>query len=308
LNEWRGADVTMRSLRELRELKPTSGPLASNPNEKSPSKRRNTKDWARAVFADDVGNGTPYEAFVAAAMRHAGDARFGPGSGPAERNMKRHTAERKPNKQQRSEDNTSEKKSDKQRVKYKHRVGGSASNPAKKEGRNRNKSKRSARSVPFADDAFFEDCNPHGASGDTTHKGTFSKRNRYAYSDSEADGAAFWEAFAKAARKQSGFGFGFGFDGFGDGYQYTEFQEKAHRPGSNPGSNSTRHTNSCPHRATLGIASGLVLTEKALKGALRESAMRWHPDVHSGDDKAAAEFEFKKAYDAYDALKNELGR
>ena len=38
------------------------------------SKRRWARDWASAVFADDVGDGASYEAFVAEALRHAAAA------------------------------------------------------------------------------------------------------------------------------------------------------------------------------------------------------------------------------------------
>jgi DnaJ-class molecular chaperone len=40
-----------------------------------------------------------------------------------------------------------------------------------------------------------------------------------------------------------------------------------------------------------------------LKSSLRAAAMKWHPDRHAGAAaKRDAEAEFKKCYDAYDAL------
>lgn len=39
-----------------------------------------------------------------------------------------------------------------------------------------------------------------------------------------------------------------------------------------------------------------------LKLALRAQAMKWHPDKHDGEGKAVAEANFKRAYDAYEAL------
>jgi hypothetical protein len=64
----------------------------------------------------------------------------------------------------------------------------------------------------------------------------------------------------------------------------------------------------CPDRAALGISPTAPLSEKVLKESLRTQAMKWHPDRHNGaEEKKKAEVNFKRVYDAYDALKQRVG-
>ena len=49
----------------------------------------------------------------------------------------------------------------------------------------------------------------------------------------------------------------------------------------------------CPDCSVLGIAPGLVLTEKMLKDSLRTQAMKWHPDKYPAEEKAAAELSLR---------------
>ena len=59
----------------------------------------------------------------------------------------------------------------------------------------------------------------------------------------------------------------------------------------------------CEHCETLGLRPNAFVTWDALKTALREQAVKWHPDRHAKDgDKSSAEIRFKRVYDAYDAL------
>jgi hypothetical protein len=143
LRAWRGADVTLRELRELRELEDGGG-----------SKRRWARDWASAVFADDVGDGASYEAFVAEALRH-GDGRRGPGSGPrpneaeADTRRARHSSKKKAAGRTAAEGTRAGSGAPKgggtRGVKYKHRRGDDRVRPEKK-----NASKRDARLATVA--------------------------------------------------------------------------------------------------------------------------------------------------------------
>ncbi len=51
---------------------------------------------------------------------------------------------------------------------------------------------------------------------------------------------------------------------------------------------------------TLGV--GRSATEKEIKTAYRKMARKWHPDLHPGKDKAAAEEKFKQINEAYEVL------
>ena len=53
---------------------------------------------------------------------------------------------------------------------------------------------------------------------------------------------------------------------------------------------------------------GREATEDEIKKAYRKLAMKWHPDRHNGaEEKKKAEVNFKRVYDAYDALKQRVG-
>ena len=55
----------------------------------------------------------------------------------------------------------------------------------------------------------------------------------------------------------------------------------------------------------LGVARGEQATEAEIKTAYKKSALRWHPDRHSGGseaDRKKAEDTFKKVNDAYELL------
>lgn len=161
LRAWRGADVTPR---ELRELKDGGG-----------SKRRWARDWASAVFADDVGDGASYEAFVAEALRH-GDGRRGPGSGPASDTGADTRRARREKSVRRAGGSGAPKGGGTRGVKYKHRRGDAKSSRRRETSRRR----RGARDDDFADDPV-EWHEEHACD--------------------EAD--AFWRAFLRAARGTS---------------------------------------------------------------------------------------------------------
>lgn len=294
LNEWRGADVTLKQLRELRELRPHGGSAAPN-NGSNSSKRRWARDWASSLGSDDVGDGQSYESFVAQALQHAGDPRYGPGSGP-----------RQPKQQGTGSTRGGPKKEKKETsVKYKHRRGGSSSNPKKNQRSPFQMSKRWEEDDFFSDFSYTEGDAYHGTRRSGKRNNRNTRNNRYGHLDSGEDSDAFWAAFERAMRRDgfnefSGFG---GFDGFYEGYQQTSYRSNSSH------STEFKETSlpSCPFRATLGIEPGAELDEKGLKLALRQSAMKWHPDRHPSIDKPNAEVEFKKCYDAYEALSNRIG-
>ena len=157
----RRGDVTPR---ELRELKDGGG-----------SKRRWARDWASAVFADDVGDGASYEAFVAEALRH-GDGRRGPGSGPASDTGADTRRARREKSVRRAGGSGAPKGGGTRGVKYKHRRGDAKSSRRRETSRRR----RGARDDDFADDPV-EWHEEHACD--------------------EAD--AFWRAFLRAARGTS---------------------------------------------------------------------------------------------------------
>jgi hypothetical protein len=177
LRAWRGADVTLRELRELRELEDGGG-----------SKRRWARDWASAVFADDVGDGASYEAFVAEALRH-GDGRRGPGSGPslneaeADTRRARHSSKKKAAGRTAAEGTRAGSGAPKgggtRGVKYKHRRGDDRVRPEKKNASKARRSSRHRRDSLRDDDAA-----------------SFDWREELR----ELDADAFWSAFLRAAR------------------------------------------------------------------------------------------------------------
>lgn len=57
---------------------------------------------------------------------------------------------------------------------------------------------------------------------------------------------------------------------------------------------------------TLGVERGA--TEKEIKTAYRKLARKWHPDLHSGDDKQKAEEKFKQINEAYEVLSDQEKR
>lgn len=56
----------------------------------------------------------------------------------------------------------------------------------------------------------------------------------------------------------------------------------------------------------LGLSPIQPLTALSLKDAFRESAKRWHPDLHQQSQKASAEVQFKKAQLSYQFLQSVL--
>ena len=279
LRAWRGADVTLRELRELRELEDGGG-----------SKRRWARDWASAVFADDVGDGASYEAFVAEALRH-GDGRRGPGSGPslneaeADTRRARHSSKNKAAGRTAAEGTRAGSGAPKgggtRGVKYKHRRGDDRVRPEKKNASKARRSSRHRRDSLRDDDAASFDWH--------------TERE-------ELDADAFWSAFLRAARarKKHAPGANEHGRGFGDDFRRGSFDDVFFgRP--------SRDAFSCPDRVALGIAPGAALDMITLKSSLRAAAMKWHPDRHAGAAaKRDAEAEFKKCYDAYDALVKRL--
>ena len=277
LRAWRGADVTPR---ELRELKDGGG-----------SKRRWARDWASAVFADDVGDGASYEAFVAEALRH-GDGRRGPGSGPASDTGADTRRARREKSVRRAGGSGAPKGGGTRGVKYKHRRGDAKSSRRRKTSRRR----RGARDDDFADDPV-EWHEEHACD--------------------EAD--AFWRAFLRAARGTSRVGArksandrgDRGTDrreGFERSFRFEDFARARARSsetfrGGDDDDRSRDAFVTCPDRSALGIAPGVALDKTLLKSSLRAAAMKWHPDRHAGAAaKRDAEAAFKKCYDAYDAL------
>ena len=277
LRAWRGADVTPR---ELRELKDGGG-----------SKRRWARDWASAVFADDVGDGASYEAFVAEALRH-GDGRRGPGSGPASDTGADTRRARREKSVRRAGGSGAPKGGGTRGVKYKHRRGGAGSSRRRGTSRRR----RGARDDDFADDPV-EWHEEHACD--------------------EAD--AFWRAFLRAARGTSRVGArksandrgDRGTDrreGFERSFRFEDFARARARAsetirGGDDDDRSRDDFVTCPDRSALGIAPGAALNKTLLKSSLRAAAMKWHPDRHAGAAaKRDAEAAFKKCYDAYDAL------
>jgi hypothetical protein len=267
--------VTLRELRELRELEDGGG-----------SKRRWARDWASAVFADDVGDGASYEAFVAEALRH-GDGRRGPGSGPslneaeADTRRARHSSKKKAAGRTAAEGTRAGSGAPKgggtRGVKYKHRRGDDRVRPEKKNASKARRSSRHRRDSLRDDDAA-----------------SFDWREEFG----ELDADAFWSAFLRAARarKKHAPGANEHGRGFGDDFPRGSFDDVFFgRP--------SRDAFSCPDRVALGIAPGAALDMRTLKSSLRAAAMKWHPDRHAGAAaKRDAEAEFKKCYDAYDAL------
>ena len=276
LRAWRGADVTPR---ELRELKDGGG-----------SKRRWARDWASAVFADDVGDGASYEAFVAEALRH-GDGRRGPGSGPAsDTGADTRRARREKTKTKRSGSGAggggsgAPKGGGTRGVKYKHRRGDAKSSHRRRETSRR---RRGAR----ADDPDWHDPDWH---------------EEHACNDADA----FWRAFLRAARKKNSAN-DRGTDrreGFERSFRFEDFARARARSsetfrGGDDDDRSRDAFVTCPDRSALGIAPGVALDKTLLKSSLRAAAMKWHPDRHAGAAaKRDAEAAFKKCYDAYDAL------
>ena len=271
LRAWRGADVTPR---ELRELKDGGG-----------SKRRWARDWASAVFADDVGDGASYEAFVAEALRH-GDGRRGPGSGPAsDTGADTRRARREKTKTTRSGSGAgglgsgAPKGGGTRGVKYKHRRGDAKSSRRRETSRRRRETSRDDDPVDWHEERGF----------------------------GEAD--AFWRAFRFAAargrvgaRKSAN-------EGFERSFRFEDFAQKPRARSSETfrgGDDDDRSRDAfvtCPDRSALGIAPGVALDKTLLKSSLRAAAMKWHPDRHAGAAaKRDAEAAFKKCYDAYDAL------
>lgn len=57
---------------------------------------------------------------------------------------------------------------------------------------------------------------------------------------------------------------------------------------------------------TLGVERSA--TEKEIKTAYRKLARKWHPDLHSGDDKQQAEEKFKQINEAYEVLSDQEKR
>lgn len=277
LRAWRGADVTPR---ELRELKDGGG-----------SKRRWARDWASAVFADDVGDGASYEAFVAEALRH-GDGRRGPGSGPASDTGADTRRARREKSVRRAGGSGAPKGGGTRGVKYKHRRGDAKSSRRRETSRRR----RGARDDDFADDPV-EWHEEHACD--------------------EAD--AFWRAFLRAARGTSRVGArksandrgDRGTDrreGFERSFRFEDFARARARAsetirGGDDDDRSRDDFVTCPDRSALGIAPDAALDITLLKSSLRAAAMKWHPDRHAGAAaKRDAEAAFKKCYDAYDAL------
>ena len=298
LRAWRGADLTPRELRELRELKDGGG-----------SKRRWARDWASAVFADDVGDGASYEVFVAEALRH-GDGRRGPGSGPAsETGTDTRRARREKKKMTRS--------------KTKQHGSGVAGSGAPQGGGPRGvkpKRRRGDRDVRSEASRRRSSRDRRGRRDDEA--AAFDWHEERARDDADA----FWRAFMRAARGFTAKGapceddppgledFGdFGAGEFEDSSRSTRAREKKRsegREGTFRGKEGHRSRDAgdafafpCPDRSALGIAPGAALDKKLLKASLRAAAMKWHPDRHAGADaKRDAEAEFKKCYDAYDSL------
>ena len=275
LRAWRGADVTLRELRELRELEDGGG-----------SKRRWARDWASAVFADDVGDGASYEAFVAEALRH-GDGRRGPGSGPrpneAEAETRRARREKKKAAGRTAAEGTragsgAPKGGGTRGVKYKHRRGDDRVRPEKKNASRRRSSRDRRDSLRDDDAASFD------------------------WREERVDDAdAFWSAFLRAARARKKHAPRANeYWGFGDDFRRDDDFRR-------PSRDAAGDFFSCPDRSALGIAPGAALDMTLLKSSLRAAAMKWHPDRHAGAAaKRDAEAEFKKCYDAYDALVKRL--
>ena len=278
LRAWRGADVTPR---ELRELKDGGG-----------SKRRWARDWASAVFADDVGDGASYEAFVAEALRH-GDGRRGPGSNkqPASdtgADTRRARREKTKTKTTRSGSGAgglgsgAPKGGGTRGVKYKHRRGDAKSSRRPETSRRRRGANDDDDPVDWHEEHAF----------------------------GEAD--AFWRAFLRAAR--SGVGarkknINSANEGFERSFRFEDFARGGGARSSETfrgGDDDDRSRDAfvtCPDRSALGIAPGVALDKTLLKSSLRAAAMKWHPDRHAGAAaKRDAEAAFKKCYDAYDAL------
>jgi len=276
LRAWRGADVTLRELRELRELEDGGG-----------SKRRWARDWASAVFADDVGDGASYEAFVAEALRH-GDGRRGQGSGPslneaeADTRRARHSSKKKAAGRTAAEGTRAGSGAPKgggtRGVKYKHRRGDAKSSRRRETSRRRRETSRDDDPVDWHEERGF----------------------------GEAD--AFWRAFRFAAargrvgaRKSAN-------EGFERSFRFEDFARARARSsetfrGGDDDDRSRDAFVTCPDRSALGIAPGVALDKTLLKSSLRAAAMKWHPDRHAGAAaKRDAEAAFKKCYDAYDAL------
>ena len=63
----------------------------------------------------------------------------------------------------------------------------------------------------------------------------------------------------------------------------------------------------CEHCEALGLKSSEFVTPEALKTALREQALKWHPDRHDDEKKPIAEAKFKRVYDAYEYLAERAG-
>ena len=63
----------------------------------------------------------------------------------------------------------------------------------------------------------------------------------------------------------------------------------------------------CEHCEALGLKSSEFVTPEALKTALREQALKWHPDRHDDEKKPIAEARFKRVYDAYEYLAERAG-
>ena len=278
LRAWRGADVTPRELREL--------------NDGGGSKRRWARDWASAVFADDVGDGASYEAFVAEALRH-GDGRRGPGSNkqPASdtgADTRRVWREKTKTKTTRSGSGAGElgsgapKGGGTRGVKYKHRRGDAKSSRRPETSRRRRGANDDDDPVDWHEEHAF----------------------------GEAD--AFWRAFLRAAR--SGVGarkknINSANEGFERSFRFEDFARGGGARSSETfrgGDDDDRSRDAfvtCPDRSALGIAPGAALDKTLLKSSLRAAAMKWHPDRHAGAAaKRDAEAAFKKCYDAYDAL------
>jgi hypothetical protein len=280
------------------------------------------------VFADDVGDGVSYEAFVAEALRHGGDAGRGPGSGPGTR---RSDAERKHAREKHGKESHgaggagdagdagdgharrakpgAPKGGGKAKVKYKRRRGeGGENNSFFSDGETRRRRRADfADGRRSADSFFFDERTSSEKEGFVFHD---AARTR-AWNDGDEDDLGFWEAFRRAAAMRGGVG-GFWFAREGSS---EEAHQEPRSSRSNAGASSTWNsfyststststsTSVCPDRATLGIDAGVSLDAKALKSSLRRSALRWHPDRHAAAAaKARAEIEFKKCYDAYDAL------
>lgn len=280
LRAWRGADVTPR---ELRELKDGGG-----------SKRRWARDWASAVFADDVGDGASYEAFVAEALRH-GDGRRGPGSNkqPASdtgADTRRVRREKTKTKTTRSGSGAgglgsgAPKGGGTRGVKYKHRRGDAKSSRRRETSRRRRGANDDDDPVDWHEERVF----------------------------GEAD--AFWRAFLRAARGTSRVGarktnIYSANEGFERSFRFEDFARGGGARSSETfrgGDDDDRSRDAfvtCPDRSALGIAPGVALDKTLLKSSLRAAAMKWHPDRHAGAAaKRVAEAAFKKCYDAYDAL------